>query len=116
LRVQPDHLAKAAAAGCFIDEARHRQRRDWTVSHLQERPTGRRTIAEEDADAEHAFAAYGRDLHQLAIAHAVGNREHAAVGEVDVVDATAMLVKRVAEDGRLEPQVPGDPVVLDCRQ
>jgi hypothetical protein len=75
-----------------------------------------RPVAQEDADAEHALAADRRDLHQRAIAHAVGDREHAAVREVDVVDAPAMIVERAAEDGRLEPQVPGDPVVLDRRQ
>ena len=79
-------------------------------------PSGARAISQEDSDPQHAFATDSGDFHQRAIAHAIRDREHSAIWELDVIDATAVFVERIANDDRLESQMRGEPVVVDCGQ
>jgi len=100
LRVPRNRLSKHSITGRRFEERRHRQSDDASVRHLLEGLAGPRAVAEEHADAEHAFATDGGDLDEGAVAHAVRHRVHAAVRKEHVVDSGAVLVQGGADGGR----------------
>jgi hypothetical protein len=73
-------------------------------------------IAEEHADPEHAFDAYGRDFNECAVTHLIGDRKHTPIREVDVGDARAVPLERTAADARVHLQMLLNACVVNRRQ
>jgi hypothetical protein len=90
LSVEIDDVAKGTGDGGLLDKAGRRHRRQGAIRYLLEGPADAGPSAEKHTDPQHPFQPDSGNFHERAVPHIVGDGEHTAVREVDMLDASAV--------------------------
>jgi len=116
LRVQIDDVAEGTGACGLFDKTRGSHRRQGPIRYLLEGPADAGPIAKKHTDPQHAFPPDRGHFHEQALAHFVGDGEHTAIREVDVLNARAVRMQRMTGRDGGHPHVLENAVVLGAWQ
>jgi len=106
LCVQIDEVAEGTGDGGLFHETRCSHRRQEPIRDLPEGPADAGPIAKEHTDPQHAFPPDRGHFDKRTVPHFVGDGEHTAVREIDVLDARAVRMQRMTgPDGRHPPRI-----------
>ncbi len=116
MSVEIDDVTKWTGDGRLLDKTGGGHRRQGAIRYLLKGPPDAGPIAKQHTDPEHAFPSDSGNFHEWAIPHFVGDGEHAAVWEVDILDASAVRMQGMTGRDWRHRQVLENPVVLGAWQ